>query len=297
MHLTNFHFYNPKNYFYSKPIKGLRGYELGYRFAFNGKEKDNETYGEGNAYDFGARIYDSRLGRWLAVDPLMSKYPFFSPFNYCANNPMVFVDPDGKKIVDSKGKEVKVTITKNDDGTIKEIIYEFAKGTTKEVKEQFNANAGVIFTELGKTKTGTEQIEKARDSKYKEAFELNNGLNTDDHRVEDGRTKGTNMGWTSYIYIKGPDGKFKIDEKATITHIVYVGTIKKQMNTEGSTQSNYTLNQNIAATAGHEIEHATEKNLKMSMDKKNDPDGKLFHGSVEKDPNKIGNQIRNEYKK
>ena len=71
-----------------------------YRFGFNGMEKDDETYAEGGtAYDFGARIYSSRLGRWLATDPLENKYPYLSPYNFVGNSPLIFVDPDGKKIV------------------------------------------------------------------------------------------------------------------------------------------------------------------------------------------------------
>lgn len=46
-----------------------------YRFGFNGKESDTETYGEGNAYDFGARIYDARLGRWMSVYPSIKRMP------------------------------------------------------------------------------------------------------------------------------------------------------------------------------------------------------------------------------
>jgi RHS repeat-associated protein len=68
----------------------------GYRYGFNGKENDNSS-GEGNL-DFGARIYDGRLGRWLSVDPLQKKYPNLSPYNFAADNPIVFVDPDGKVI-------------------------------------------------------------------------------------------------------------------------------------------------------------------------------------------------------
>jgi RHS repeat-associated protein len=70
----------------------------GYRFGFNGKENDNDTYGEGNAYDFGARIYDSRLGRWLATDPLESKYPSISTYASFGNNPIFLIDPDGRWI-------------------------------------------------------------------------------------------------------------------------------------------------------------------------------------------------------
>ncbi len=69
-----------------------------YRYGFNGQEKDNEVKGAGNSLDFGARIYDSRLGKWLALDPLQKKYPSLSAYNFVGNNPIVFVDPDGKKI-------------------------------------------------------------------------------------------------------------------------------------------------------------------------------------------------------
>ena len=44
MHLTNFHFYNNKNYLHSNPVKGLQGYDVGYGFSFNGKENDDEVY-------------------------------------------------------------------------------------------------------------------------------------------------------------------------------------------------------------------------------------------------------------
>ncbi len=69
-----------------------------YRFGFNGKEKDDETYGTGNEYDFGARLYDPRLGRWMSIDILEENYPYLSPYNFCANDPVLFVDPNGKEI-------------------------------------------------------------------------------------------------------------------------------------------------------------------------------------------------------
>ena len=65
-----------------------------YRYGFNGKENDNST-GESNL-DFGARIYNPRLGRFLSVDPLQNKYPDLSPYIFSANNPIANVDVDGK---------------------------------------------------------------------------------------------------------------------------------------------------------------------------------------------------------
>jgi RHS repeat-associated protein len=67
------------------------------RYKFTGKERDAET-----SYDyFGARYYDSRIGRWLSVDPLADKYPGWSPYNYCFNNPINVVDPTGMEGVES----------------------------------------------------------------------------------------------------------------------------------------------------------------------------------------------------
>jgi len=63
-------------------------------YTFSGKEKDVET---GYSY-FGARYYDSGLSIWLSVDPMSDKYPNLTPYAYCANNPVILVDPDGRII-------------------------------------------------------------------------------------------------------------------------------------------------------------------------------------------------------
>jgi RHS repeat-associated protein len=77
-----------------------------YRFGFNGMEKDNEMKGVGNSLDFGARMYDSRLGRWLSMDPLTVRYPHVSPYAFVGNSPISLVDPDGKKWVNYYDKMV-----------------------------------------------------------------------------------------------------------------------------------------------------------------------------------------------
>jgi RHS repeat-associated protein len=95
---------------FGAPLAGRTWQASEYRFGFNSMEKDDETYGCGNAYDFGARIYDPRLGRWLSVDPLQQKYPDYTPYNYSLNSPLKYGDPDGNWV------EVKTTRYKMVDG-------------------------------------------------------------------------------------------------------------------------------------------------------------------------------------
>ena len=63
-------------------------------YLFNGKEQQTEIAGFG-FYNYGARFYDPALGRWHSIDPLAEKYYSWSPYNFCAGNPLRFVDPDG----------------------------------------------------------------------------------------------------------------------------------------------------------------------------------------------------------
>ncbi|MBL0048943.1 MAG: hypothetical protein IPP32_12700 [Bacteroidetes bacterium] len=67
----------------------------GYRFGFNGMEKDDEVKGGGNSYTTLHRIYDPRLGRWFSVDPEVDEYPDESPYAAMENNPISETDPDG----------------------------------------------------------------------------------------------------------------------------------------------------------------------------------------------------------
>lgn len=71
-----------------------------YRYAYQGSEMDNEVKGDGNSYDFGARMLDPRIGRWLTIDPVSGKYPSIAPYVFCINAPVRFIDPNGKWIVE-----------------------------------------------------------------------------------------------------------------------------------------------------------------------------------------------------
>jgi RHS repeat-associated protein len=82
-----------QNYYpFGLPKPGLN-FSLGrYRFGFNGTEMDNDVKGKGKSLDYGMRIYNPDIGRWFSMDPEQAKYPNMSPYNFCANNPIEFVD-------------------------------------------------------------------------------------------------------------------------------------------------------------------------------------------------------------
>ena len=72
-----------------------------YRYGFNGKEKDDEGMGGGlSTYDYGFRIYNPALGRFLSVDPLTGSYPWYTPYQFAGNKPIWCVDLDGLEELD-----------------------------------------------------------------------------------------------------------------------------------------------------------------------------------------------------
>ena len=72
-----------------------------YRYGFNGKENDNEVKGEGNQLDYGMRIYDPRLGKFLSVDPLTKDFPELTPYQFASNRPIEGIDQDGLEFISS----------------------------------------------------------------------------------------------------------------------------------------------------------------------------------------------------
>ena len=67
----------------------------GYRYGFNGKEKLDEISGDANEYDFGARMYDARVGRFLSRDAYASKFTYQSSYVFAGNMPIGAIDMNG----------------------------------------------------------------------------------------------------------------------------------------------------------------------------------------------------------
>jgi uncharacterized protein RhaS with RHS repeats len=71
-------------------------------------------------YDYGARNYDPALGRWMNIDPKADKYFNISPYTYVADNPLLYIDPNGKEII---------VANKADQGAVLKMINSKALGT------------------------------------------------------------------------------------------------------------------------------------------------------------------------
>ena len=67
-----------------------------YRYGFNGKEIDEEgEWGSTTVYDYGFRVYDPGIAKFLSVDPLTRSYPWYTPYQFAGNKPIAFIDLDG----------------------------------------------------------------------------------------------------------------------------------------------------------------------------------------------------------
>jgi len=144
-----------------------------YRYGFNGMEKVDEIKGSGNSYDFGARMYDPRIGRWLSVDPLAAQAPGWTPYRAFFNNPNYWVDIDGQiewplKGTSAKNKKNLKAGESTANTVIRTSTYREIRnvGTSPHIGIDYRASIGTSFyslgdgsvTDIGETKSGIKYI-------------------------------------------------------------------------------------------------------------------------------------------
>jgi RHS repeat-associated protein len=84
----------------------------GYRYGYNGKEQDFSFHGaDGQVLDYGFRIYDARISRFMSIDPLTRQYPELTPYQFASNTPIQAIDLDGleKQVVHQIYKDGRLT--------------------------------------------------------------------------------------------------------------------------------------------------------------------------------------------
>lgn len=83
-------------YAFGAPMPGRQYSSSSYRYGFNGKENDPESVSTGEGLqDYGMRIYNPALGKFLSIDPITKQYPELTPYQFASNRPIDGIDLDG----------------------------------------------------------------------------------------------------------------------------------------------------------------------------------------------------------
>ena len=118
--------------------------KLSNKYKFNGKEQQRQEFSDDSGLewlDYGARVYDNQIGRWMTVDPLAGKHSNQSPYLFCNGNPIIFMVPDGRDgIITIKGGQINIISN----------VYLYGAGATKAAAAKYqsdvNAKWGGTFS-------------------------------------------------------------------------------------------------------------------------------------------------------
>ena len=113
--------------------------------SFQGQEKDNEIKGIGNSINYKFRMYDPRIGRFFAVDPLTAKYPWNSPYAFSENRVIDGVELEGLEYISVEYSGINPENSENSDGT-----YSFSLGKERFENVQKIEINGTQYFDLGK---------------------------------------------------------------------------------------------------------------------------------------------------
>jgi len=118
------------------------------KLKYNGKEEQRKEFSDGSGLewtDFGARMYDNQISRWMTVDPKADKFNWQSPYVAMNNNPINIIDPNGKSgepIIDKTNKVI--TITSNFIFYGEHATPELAKQSAADIQNQWNGANGKV---------------------------------------------------------------------------------------------------------------------------------------------------------
>ena len=154
-------------------------------YKYNGKELDR-MHGL-NTYDYGARQHDPILCRWDRMDPLCEKYYDVSPYVYCANNPVKYVDPDGREIVISGNRQQRVevlgylqSLTNDKLGVKQDGHVVILSSQCKNLDTKLEVGTSLVSSMLSNEHTATISLESGRNkSTDKFRRDASNGKGTD----------------------------------------------------------------------------------------------------------------------
>ena len=193
-------------------VPNRHGSSDSYRFGFNGKEKDDELKGEGNSYDFGARMLDPRIGRWFAPDKEEDEFPWQSTYSFVSDSPLWRIDPDGNWDIEvhassNRSKYGYATmIVKDNDGNVVYRTVVKAIGTGGRVRNASNSDTPQgTYKILEWRKTGTKRYNRI-------SFGPNKLLALEYQGGEGGSRQGM------HVHGGRQEGKYKARKNLASTH-------------------------------------------------------------------------------
>jgi len=239
-----------------------------YRFGFNGMEKDNELKGLGNSLDFTARMYDSRLGRFLSLDPLYKKFPSESNYSFAGNNPIFNIDRDGKIkttywVIQDQTTGKTVFTTQRSPGLMK-VPYNPSDGMGGSLGKSYDWYDYSVVNTLTINKAGqatfsTETVRGQYKTNTSAGWEWYAALKADDNK---GKDKGKFGGWMLYSSQGGgSDNKFNpsaakgskmVDAGTVLQMFGRMNTIKGEQGVDGAIGMMKYLKDAVSITAGNQ---------------------------------------------
>ena len=203
-------------------------------YKYGSKELDR-THGL-DWYDFSARMHDAMLTRWGTIDPFAEKYYTFSPYIYCAANPIRFTDPDGRWILGNNGKRVSYTKSRG-----------FSKNVPEDVKKLGNA--------MIKVTKGESVLLNMINSAHEIKIIINNELPQKD-------VKGNLIiGKTSPMINR------KTNDFGSVTITIYNEVLSSEAIKNDPRYQGLTTDEILGANGVHEGTHATSKEASSSFNK------------------------------